>query len=429
MVGESRLYGVSVEALDQIPYDLIVIGGGAAGYFGAINAAEARPGMRVSIVEATPRVLTKVKVSGGGRCNVTHHQFEAKRLVTNYPRGQKELLGPFHHFGPESTVRWFKERGVELKTEADGRMFPLSNSSQTIIDAFETARSKAKVELHTKALVTEVRRLGTGFELTLKDGRILKSRSVLLATGSMPMGLDLAKALGHSLVPAAPSLFTFEIADPLLVDLPGQSFPRIRAELEIEGAKTSWIQEGGALITHWGLSGPAILRLSAFAARELAASAYKARLFVQWSHEISVEAAQDILLKAKEKNAKKILSNENPFPCSRRFWERLCELEGLDPGKSWAQLNKKEIAGLSRRFGRSELTVSGKGVFKEEFVTAGGVSRSEIDFRSMESRLCPGLYFAGEIIDIDGVTGGFNFQNAWTGGWLAAQHIGRRMEA
>lgn len=419
-----------MESLKNSPslatYDLIVVGGGAAGYFGAINAAEAKPGLKVLILEATPRVLTKVKVSGGGRCNVTHRPYEPKRLVSNYPRGQKELLGPFHHFGPEGTIRWFAAHGVTLKTEADGRLFPTSDDSQTIIDALEGARQRAGVELITKALVSGIEKEEGLFKLSLKDARSFHARTLLMATGSMPHGWALLEKLGHSLVPAVPSLFTFEIEDPLLSDLSGQSFPGIRAELHIEGEKQSWTQEGPALITHWGLSGPAILRLSAFAARELAASSYKARLIVRWSKEIDLAAAEEILRQAKEKFAKKKLSSENPWPASRRFWERLLELEGIDAQKTWAQLSKKEGLGLAQRYARSELKVHGKGVFKEEFVTAGGVSRGDVDFRSMESRLCPGLYFAGEVLDVDGVTGGFNFQNAWTGGWLAAQHVARR---
>lgn len=415
-----------VSARPASAYDLIVIGGGAAGYFGAINAAEAKPGLRVLILEATARVLTKVKVSGGGRCNVTHQEFDPKRLVGHYPRGNKELLGPFHHFGPEATIRWFAAHGVALKTEADGRLFPTTDSSQTIIDALEAARLRSGVELLTRALVTAVEREDELFKLTLKDGRTFFAHSLLMASGSMPQGWALLEALGHPLVAPVPSLFTFEIRDPLLAELAGQSFPAIRAELCVEGHKGSWVQEGAALITHWGLSGPAILRLSAFAARELAGTDYQAKLLVQWSRDTDFQRALEDLLRAKDQHAKKKLASENPWPCSRRFWERLLELAALDPAKTWAQLSKKEAEQIALRYARSELSIHGKGVFKEEFVTAGGVVRADVDFRSMESRRVPGLYFAGEVLDVDGVTGGFNFQNAWTGSWLAAQHIARR---
>ena len=407
-------------------FDLLVVGGGAAGFFAAINAAIAAPAARVAILEATPRVLSKVKVSGGGRCNVTHHLYEPARLIKAYPRGEKELLGPLHRFGPEQTVQWFAARGVALKAEADGRMFPVTDSSQTVIDALQKARADAGVALLTKAWVQTVTRDDAGFQLALKDGRRFTGRCLMLATGSVPAGYELIKQLGHTLVEPVPSLFTFEIKHPLLEDMAGQSFARIRATLSVDGHNRSWVQEGPGLITHWGLSGPAILKLSAFAARELAASQYQARLVVQWSSEMSEAQAMAALQKAKEESPKKQIQNENPWPCNRRFWEKMCQLQGIDLTQSWAQVTKKAMQGLALAFTGSQFQVQGKGVFKEEFVTAGGVSRTEVDFRSMESRVCPGLYFAGEVVDVDGITGGFNFQNAWTGGWLAAQHFAAR---
>lgn len=410
-------------------YDLLVIGGGAAGYFAAINAAESTKGKRIAILEATPRVLTKVKVSGGGRCNVTHHLFDPLRFSKNYPRGSKELLGPFHRFGAQETVQWFEKRGVSLKAEDDGRMFPQTNSSQTIIDALEQARLHAGVELKTKAWVDTLKKDSSLslFHVHLKDGRSFSARFVVLATGSMPAGHALLEQMGQELIAPVPSLFTFEISDPLLDELSGQHFPLVRATLSVAGSKKPFVQEGPCLITHWGLSGPAILKLSAFAARELAASQYQAQLTIQWSSAMNEAQALDALLQCKEQFAKRLLSSENPLPCSKRFWERLCELRGIDTSQVWAQVTKKSLQSIAQLFSRSELKVSGKGVFKEEFVTAGGVPRAAVDFRSMESRLCPGLYFAGEIVDIDGITGGFNFQNAWTGGWLAAQHIAAQL--
>ena len=408
-------------------YDLIVIGGGAAGFFGAINTVEAQPGARVLIVEATPRVLTKVKISGGGRCNVTHHLFEARRLVKAYPRGEKELLGPFHRFGPQQTIDWFARHGVELHVEADGRMFPTSNDSETVIEALRGAASRAGVVLETKALIVALHRQENSFLVERKDGSRLETRFLLLATGSMPQGQQLARQLGHRLVEPVPSLFTFEIQHPLLEGLAGQSFASVKAELQVKGASRTFVQEGPALITHWGLSGPAILRLSAFAARELATSSYQAKLVVNWNSAESESSALEALQRTKVEHPKKQIGNENPWACSRRFWEALLSVAGIDKAQTWAQISKKNLQDLVQVFVRSELSVSGKGVFKEEFVTAGGVCREEIDFRSMESRVCPGLYLAGEVIDIDGITGGFNFQNAWTGSWTAAQHIAQRL--
>ncbi len=412
-----------------IPYDLIVIGGGAAGFFSAICCAEARPGSRVLILEASPRVLTKVKVSGGGRCNVTHNLFEPQELVKRYPRGQKELLGPLHRFGPKDTIAWFAEHGVRLKAEDDGRMFPDTDSSQTIIDSLLSAQKAAGVELRTRALVQEIKKAEAGFELRLKEGQVLVSRYVMVATGSMPQGISLLAELGLELIDPVPSLFTFELAEDWLKALSGQSFTRVEAKLTIPGEKQTWTQSGPALITHWGMSGPAILRLSAFAARELYAHEYKAQLFVNWCGDWTLEKARQMLLELKQKAAKKNLSNEHPGDFSKRFWEALLQNLGLPLDKSWSQLSNKEIQSLAEALTATRLSVVGKGVFKEEFVTAGGVRRLDVDFRTMESRLCTGLYLAGEVLDIDGVTGGFNFQNAWTGGWIAAQDIAQKLEA
>jgi predicted Rossmann fold flavoprotein len=404
-------------------FDLIVIGGGAAGFFGAIACAEARPGSRVIILEATPRVLTKVKISGGGRCNVTHHQFDAKRLVMSYPRGQKELMGAFHRFQPRDTVAWFAAHGVELKVEADGRMFPITDSSQTIIDCLEQTARQNGVALRLRTLVQKIEKVDGQFLVHTKEGPLLRSRFVLLATGSMPFGQNLARDLGHRLVEPVPSLFTFEIKDPLLEGLAGTSFPRVHMQLKAAGAVQDFQQEGPCLITHWGLSGPAVLKLSAFAARELFASAYKAQLQVNWEHPLKYEAACQQLEALKQQHPKKKVSNENPFSCTRRFWEVLLRETGFREQQIYAETSKKQLQDLARRLTGTVLSVEGKGVFKDEFVTAGGVAREEIDFRRMESKVCPGLFLAGEVLDIDGITGGFNFQNAWTGSWLAAQAI------
>jgi predicted Rossmann fold flavoprotein len=400
-------------------YDLLVIGGGAAGFFGAIACAEARPGTRVAILEATGRVLTKVKVSGGGRCNVTHNCFDPKVLVRAYPRGHKELLGAFHKFGPKDTIEWFARKSVRLKAEEDGRMFPVTDSSQTIIDCLTGAATAAGVELKTRAFVESLEKIPDGFRVSLKGAESLTSKKVLLATGSVPSAWALAKGLGHSLIAAVPSLFTFEIEDPLLSDLPGLSFPRVRADLQVNGE--SFLQEGPLLITHWGLSGPAVLKLSAFAARALAETAYQGQLFINFESDKTADSLLQDFQACKGPHAKKKLTNHNPLSAPRRFWEKILELRGLD--KSWADVSKIDLQGLAEAICRFPFQVKGKGVFKEEFVTAGGVDRSEIDFRSFQSKLCPGLYFAGELLDIDGITGGFNFQNAWTGGYLAGQSV------
>jgi predicted Rossmann fold flavoprotein len=408
-------------------FDLIVVGGGAAGFFGAIACAEARPGSRVVILEATPRVLTKVKISGGGRCNVTHHQFDTRRLVTSYPRGQKELIGAFHRFQPRDTVAWFAAHGVELKVEEDGRMFPVTDSSQTIIDCLEQTARQTGVGIRLRTLVQKIEKVDEHFLVQTKDGAELRSRFILLATGSMPFGQNLARDLGHRLVDPVPSLFTFEIKDPLLEGLSGTSFPRVHMQLKIPGAGQDFQQEGPCLITHWGLSGPAVLKLSAFAARELFASQYKAQLQVNWEFPMKFESALQQLENLKQQHPKKKVSNENPFSCTRRFWEAILRESGLGAQQIYAETGKKQLNDIARRMTGTALMVEGKGVFKDEFVTAGGVAREEVDFRRMESKVCPGLFLAGEVIDIDGITGGFNFQNAWTGSWLAAQAVAQSL--
>lgn len=398
-------------------YDFLVIGGGAAGFFAALSCAEHRSGLSVGIFEATPRVLSKVKISGGGRCNVTHHCFDPRVLIRHYPRGSKELLGPFHKFGPQQTIDWFKSHGVELKVEADGRMFPTTDSSQTIIDCLQNAVQKNSVELRLKALVETVEKIGEVFVVTLKGGEQVEAKTLMLATGSASFGWNVVRKLGHKLIEPNPSLFTFEIDHPLLKGLPGVSFTLATAE--IRTASASFVQEGPMLITHWGLSGPAVLRLSAFGARVLAESNYQADLFVNFEGRMKSDELFEILMRCKDQDAKKKISTLNPLQGPRRFWEALLEFSGFSPDKLWADATKKELLKLSELVTRFPFRVIGKGVFKEEFVTAGGVARSEIDFRTFQSKLIPGLYMAGEVIDVDGITGGFNFQNAWTGGYLA----------
>jgi predicted Rossmann fold flavoprotein len=406
-------------------YDFLVIGGGAAGFFAAIHCAEHRPGLKVAILEATPRVLSKVKVSGGGRCNVTHNCFDPKALIRNYPRGSKELLGPFHKFGPKQTVEWFKKRGVELKVEDDNRMFPTTDSSQTIIDCLTTAAIQGGVELRIKTLVQSVRKDGEGFIVEAKGGERIFAKTLMLATGSAEFGLGLAKDLGHTLIEANPSLFTFEIDHPLLKGLPGVSFSNV--SIELKAAAQQFAQEGPMLITHWGLSGPAVLRLSAFGARALATAQYQATIHVNFEGKTSPSQLFDELMSLKSLEARKKLVSVNPLRGPKRFWEALLESAAIGGDKLWADVTKKDLTRLSELVTRCPFQVIGKGAFKEEFVTSGGIALGEIDFRSFQSKRVPGLFMAGEVIDVDGVTGGFNFQNAWTGAYLAGRAAAERV--
>lgn len=403
-----------------------VIGGGAAGYFAAIACAEADPRTRVVIFEGTRRPLTKVRISGGGRCNVTHNCFDPVALVKAYPRGHKELLGPFNRFQPKDTVAWFERRGVKTKTEDDGRMFPVTDDSETIAGCLEKAARDAGVEIALGSIVKGVRPDGPGgFVVSLRDGDRHFAK-VLLATGSAPHGHTFAAQLGHTLVSPVPSLFTFNIKDPRLEDLLGISFPRVALSLSVkdpEGEVANFSQIGPLLITHWGLSGPAVLKLSAWSARELHASHYKASLRVNLLGDAKPDAVFDALRQYKAQHAKKSLATEPPVPLPKRYWQRLVELVVKDAPLTWADLSKERMQLLVDEICGASFAVNGKGVFKDEFVTAGGIALKEVDFRTMESRKSSGLYFAGEILDIDGITGGYNFQNAWTTGWIAGQSM------
>jgi predicted Rossmann fold flavoprotein len=406
---------------------IAVIGGGAAGYFAAINCAETFPQANVTLLEGTTRPLTKVRISGGGRCNVTHDCFDVATLVKNYPRGERELRGPFSKFQPRDTIEWFAKRGVELKIERDGRMFPVTNKSSTIIDCLEKAAADHKVNkrMGSDAIAKGIKRLPQGgFEITFKDKTEIFDR-VLLATGSSPQGHSLAASLGHTITPLAPSLFTFEIKDARLGGLEGTSFALADLTLTPEGSgKTRFKQTGPLLITHWGLSGPAVLKLSAWVARELFAADYKAELKVNFFSDYTTDSMLQTLMDHKLANPKLIAVNDLPFAITKRFWQRLLNPLGVDGKTFWASVSKEQLKKLATELCEGIYHVTGKGEFKEEFVTCGGVSLKEVDFRTMESRVCPGLFFAGEILDIDGITGGFNFQNAWTTGWIAGQHLG-----
>jgi len=401
-------------------YDFISIGGGAAGFFGAISFAEKVPGARVLILEKTSTVLGKVKISGGGRCNVTHACFEAKRLSTYYPRGERNLIGPFHRFGPQETMEWFQGRGVPLKTESDGRVFPVSDDSQSVIDCLMDTTRDLGIEVRYQSEADRLCRSGERWLVDLKDGSTLSSRFILLATGGTRnnAGVRLAGTLGHEIVRAAPSLFTFKIPDRRLEGLSGISVEDVVAT--IPGTKLR--SDGPCLITHWGLSGPAILKLSARGARELADKDYQFDVVVNWCATQTCEAIEALLLEAREISPKKrVRSGLVTVSLPARLWHRIAEDSGISAELTWSNLTREGRHRLAVELTGSRFRVKGQSLNKDEFVTAGGVALKEIDFKTMESRRTPGLYFAGEVMDIDGVTGGFNFQSAWTTGFIAGE--------
>jgi predicted Rossmann fold flavoprotein len=400
-----------------------IIGGGAAGFFAAIASADAHPQVHVNLLEANREPLTKVRISGGGRCNVTHACFEPALLVQHYPRGGKALRGAFSRFQPRDTVNWFMQHGVRLKTEADGRMFPVTDDSATIVDCLIQTAKQVGVEIRTGTPVSSVQFVSGAFEILLKTGERLRCDRLILATGSNPLGYQLAKALGHTVEPPVPSLFTFTIPDPALRELAGVSVDKAQVRLLVPNAKPLE-QIGPLLITHWGVSGPAVLKLSAWGARLLHDSHYQATLQINWLPHYPVEKLRQELLDIKTQQGKRAIATSAPLPLPRRLWHYLVSRCGVKEGDRWADMSKQTMSQLLHQLTQSQYDIKGKGVFKDEFVTCGGVRLSEVDFKTMESRCCPGLYFAGEILDIDGVTGGFNFQSAWTTGWLAGQAVG-----
>lgn len=396
--------------------NVVVVGGGAAGFFAAITAAEA--GARVTLLERGPQFLSKVRISGGGRCNVTHACFEPREFTRRYPRGDQELIGPFHRFQARDTVAWFAARGVALKAESDGRMFPTTDASQTIIDCLMHAAQTAGVNLRLNSGVEQVRREPAGgFSVVLSHGEILGCERVLLATGgcrSAALG-QLAVSLGHTLVPPVPSLFTFQIEVPWLRALAGVSL----AEAEVAAPDLGLCERGPLLVTHWGLSGPVVLRLSAWGARQMSTVNYQFALRVNWLPQLR---EQDLLREIQSRRTTqgaKLVANAPVAPLTARLWEALVEQAGLGRTARWASLTRDQVQRLLQQLTRTEFAVTGKSLNKDEFVTCGGVRLNEVNFKTMESRICPGLHFAGELLDIDGITGGFNFQAAWTTGWLA----------
>ena len=409
-----------------IPYKIAIVGGGAAGFFAAINSAmvaeKKNIAVDIRIFESSDQYLKKVKISGGGRCNVTHNCFDVRTFCQNYPRGSRELLSPMQRFQAKDTVEWFKKAGVNLVAEDDGRMFPDTNTSETIIDCYLEFAEKYKVQLMPKYSVKKILTNGDSWDLHFKDNDTFKAQSVLIATGSSPGGYSLAASLGHTISERAPSLFSFKIKDPLINDLPGLSFSNTSLKLTLPDKK-SFKQVGPTLITHWGLSGPAILKLSAWAAREMKRAGYKASLSVNWLGAESFSSFEETLNELKENNSKSFLKNVYPEALPKRFWLSLLDKLNIPQRKQWANISKKDSTAICNNVINSQMTVLGQNRFKDEFVECGGVALKEINFKSMESKVSKGIYFSGELLDVDGITGGFNFQNAWTTAWVAAQHM------
>lgn len=397
---------------------VIIVGGGAAGFFAAINAKEMNPSLDIIILEKGREVLQKVKVSGGGRCNVTHACFEPKELVTFYPRGEKELLGPFHQFMTGDTFEWFSSHGIPLKIESDQRVFPESNTSQTIIDCFLEKTSTLEIPVFKNHGVTSVTRHGDQWMVNTKEEQFVCD-ALVVAAGSSKQVWKLSKSLGHSVVDPVPSLFTFNIKDDRIQGLLGVSVPQATVKL----SNTSLEATGPLLITHWGMSGPAVLRLSAFGARILAEMNYEYQVEVNW---IS-QTPQDTLIvlqDTKKEQSKRQVGLKSPFAeVPRRLWERLVTASSIKTSQNWADISKIQLQNLVNQLTKATFYAKGKSTFKEEFVTAGGVDLREINFKRFESRLHKNLFFVGEVLNIDGVTGGFNFQNAWTGSWIVAKSL------
>ena len=398
-------------------FDIIIVGGGAAGFFTAINIAEKNKHLKVAILERGKEVLSKVRISGGGRCNVTHACFVPNDLVKFYPRGEKELRGPFHQFCSGDTIEWFENHGVPLKIEEDGRMFPESNSSQTIIDCFTDNVHKLGIQVLTNQSVQSLFQTEEFWKVETNK-ETFACKKLIISAGSNPKVWEMLSELGHTIIPPVPSLFTFNIKDPRIKDLMGlSSF----ASVKVKGSKLS--ASGPLLITHWGMSGPGILRLSAWGARELADKNYQFALLVNWLNDIDLEEAVDVLKNLKEEHTKKTIIKKSPFEFPNRLWETLVLASGISEETKWADLSKKQLTQLAEQLTNGVFQVNGKSTFKEEFVTAGGVDLKEINFKTMESKLLPNLYLAGEVLNIDAITGGFNFQNAWTGGFIISEAI------
>jgi hypothetical protein len=402
-------------------WDIIIAGGGPAGFFAAIRCAELNPKLNVLIIEKASQTLGKVIISGGGRCNVTHACFEPAQLITYYPRGGNELRGAFSRFQPRDTVEWFESRGVKLKVESDGRMFPITDDSNTIAECLQGSAREAGVRVETRTSLLQIQKGRTsGFILGVgKDVQAtqLHTRKLLLATGSDRKILEVARSLGHTIIDSVPSLFTFNIKDKRIDGLSGVSVENVTLKMDAITTR------GALLVTHWGLSGPAVLRLSAWGARELFEKKYRTTLIVNWLGDYSFDKALDVLQRNKDwqENARRKVSSAPAFSqIPLRLWKQLAYFIGE---KNWGDVSKVELRKLAIELTAGEFEIQGRGQFKEEFVTCGGVSLKEVDFKTMQSRVVENLYFAGEVLDIDGITGGFNFQSSWTTGWVAGSAL------
>ena len=404
---------------------LVIIGGGAAGYFCAINAKTQNKSLNVLLLEKSNKVLSKVKVSGGGRCNVTHACFDIDELSKKYPRGERFLKKAFHWFNTNDTINWYKQKGIELKTEPDGRMFPLSNSSQTIVDCLTSTAKELGIDVVLNNEVIDINKKENYFQLTTKSNEKLNADFLCITSGgfSKESQFNWLKNLGHSIENPVPSLFTFNIPKNNITELMGISVEN--ATIKINGSKL--YSKGAVLITHWGLSGPAVLKLSAFAARELADANYNFSISVNWLNNYTENNLFTDFPSIKQSFKSQKMSLKNPFGLPSRLWMYLLILSEIDPNMNWADLPLKKQNALIKNLTAQELKISGKTTFKEEFVTCGGIKLSEVDVNTMQSKIHENLFFAGEILDIDGITGGFNFQAAWTTSWIAAQAISKKL--
>lgn len=399
-------------------FDVIIVGGGASGFFTAINLAEQRPDLRIAILERSNEVLSKVKISGGGRCNVTHACFVPNVLAKYYPRGERELKGPFHTFCTGDVMQWFEDRGVALKIEDDGRIFPESDSSQTIIDCFLEEATQLQIKIIKQTIVQKIEKSENGWMIaTSKD--TFSCQQLVMATGSNIKVWDLLKTVGHSIVNPVPSLFTFNIKDERINDLMGVSAEMVSVKVKDTQLKAT----GPLLITHWGMSGPAILRLSAWGARELFDKNYQFQLIVNWTNDYVFDEVLEELMQQKQQHPKKTIFKHPHYQLTHRLWQQLVKAAGISESTIWADVPKKQLVKLAEQLTQGIFDVNGKSTFKDEFVTAGGIDLKEVNFKTMQSKLHDNLYFTGEVLNIDAITGGFNFQNAWTTGFLAAQAI------
>ena len=401
---------------------VVIIGGGAAGFFCAIQIAEQHPDWDIRILEKSSKILSKVKVSGGGRCNVTHACPDVEKLLQKYPRGQRFLKKSFYQFATQQTIEWFAKNGVKLHTEKDGRMFPMTNDSETIIQCLMQKVNQYKIQVCMNHEVSEVKKINTIFEITLGNGQTMQADAVCMATGGMLKSNTFPWLLqmGHTIIDPVPSLFTFNVVEKNITTLMGVAVEN--ATIQWKGTK--WMERGPLLITHWGISGPAAIKLSAWCAREMAEANYEGAILINWTPEYNEQTLKMEWLNFRQDYGKREMGSKNPFDLPQRLWHYFLQASQIDLKTKWADLKNTSQQQLIQHLTRTTLNIKGKTTFKEEFVTCGGVDLKDIDSLTMESKMVTQLHFAGEMMDVDGVTGGFNFQHAWTSGWLAAQHIG-----